>query len=375
MRRLPAAAAVWFAFSSPLQGEAIRGTVIAGNGGAPIPHAEVAFFTSSGDQVVEVVRKEADEQGRFAFSGPFLTLDLTFVLVAMYQGVPYPSSELRVDGQTEILLEVYEPSDDNSTLRVSSHAIIVGMSSTAVEVGHFVQVENLGERTYIGTGSGTERRVTEFALPEDVFNLTGTVAAAGDGRYFDNRPLPPGSSQVSFNFQLDPGSLDLAYPHRAIYATDVLDLYVQPSSTEPGDFFEDLGTTDLHGVEYRHMRATNLRAGQTVSVPVDLPKPVRWMLKWVALAAAGVGGVLTLATRPRARGIATGTGLDGRVPAGDRQTLEKHQRGLLQQIADLDDAHAADQEDATYSAERETVLRQVVALRRRLLEADVERRG
>ena len=48
MRRLPAAAAVWFAFSSPLQGEAIRGTV---------PHE----YTLDGmvDQLVEVYQSLA----------------------------------------------------------------------------------------------------------------------------------------------------------------------------------------------------------------------------------------------------------------------------------------------------------------------------
>ena len=346
-------------------GDTIRGIVVDGNDGTPVPATEVAFFTSVGGQVNEVVRKNADDEGRFVFSGPFLTPDLTFVLVALHQGIPYPSSELRADGQTEVILEVFEPSPEEGALRISSHSILISLGASALDIAHFVQVENSGERTFVGSGSGAERRVMEFALPPALFNMAGTLVPAGGERFFDNRPLPPGHTEVSFNFQLDPAQIENGYPHLALYPTDVLDLYLQPASSEPGDPFEDLGLADLHGSRYRHLRATNLRAGQTLSVPLDLPREVRWLFKWMALAAAGVASVLTFAVRPSSASPGVST---------DRQGAEQRQRRLLQQIADLDDTHAGNAQEAGYLQRRQALLTEAIALRRGLMEGDGNRR-
>ena len=359
--RLLATALLYIAL--PAAAETITGTVVDGNDGTPVPDAEVAFFVSENDQVTEIVRKTTDAEGRFSFSGPFLTPDLTFVLVALHHGIPYPSSELRADGQTEIILEVFEPSNDAGNLHIPSHAIIIGGSGGhTIEVSHFVQIDNRGLQTYVGSGSGNDRRVAEFALPAGLFNLSGSLGAAGDDRFFDNRPLPPGLTQISFTFQLDPGDLDDGYLHRAVYGTDALELYVQPDLSGTGSF-EDLGTTDLHGVEYRHLRAAGLQAGQQMIVPLELPPEVGWTLKWVALAATFALGALTFAVRP--------TGGHDRPPVGDRPSEldttagAQQYRILLQQVADLDDGHVAAPGDAGYLRQREALLCELVTLRRR----------
>jgi len=345
----------------PAAADTITGTVVDGNHGTPVANTEVAFFVSENGQVTEIVRKNTDAEGRFSFSGPFLTPDLTFVLVALYQGVPYSSSELRADGQTEIILEVFEPSNDAGDLHIPSHAIIIGDSGHTIEVSHFVQIDNRGVQTFVGTGSGTDRRVAEFALPAGLFNLSGSLSTAGGGRFFDNQPLPPGLTQISFTFQLDPGDLDDGYLHRAVYGTEVLEFYVQPDVSGAGSF-EDLGMTELHGVEYRHLRAVGLQVRQQVIVPLELPPEIGWTLKWVALAATFALGALTFAVGP-----AGGDGPPvGGAPSESAAAAGAQQyRMLLQRVADLDDGHAAASRDAGYLRQREALLCELVLLRRR----------
>ena len=53
--------------------------------------------------------------------------------------------------------------------------------------------------------------MAEFALPPELFNLqghSGLMHQAEPGRFFDNQPLPPGQSQLSFSFELDARQFD-----------------------------------------------------------------------------------------------------------------------------------------------------------------------
>ena len=332
--------------ATPLWGGAIKGSVVLTDDGSPVPGVEVAFFTSQSGQATEIVRKATDDDGRFSLSGPFLTPDLTFVLVALYKGVPYPSSELRIGEQSEIILEVSEPTADDAGLRFLNHTIVFTVSGTRVDVGHFAQVENPGDQTYVGQGAGEERHVLEFALPEGLFNMTGTLHQGGSGRFFDNRPVPPGLSQVSFNFQVAVELLEDGYRHQPSYATEQLDVYVRPASREPGPPFQDLGTTLLHGDEYRLLRLTGMAAGQQVLIPLPLPQDLRSMLKWIALGCAVLAGFLV--------GV-------GRPTNASEQSLEERREQLLSQLASLEDDRASLGE-ARYGKRRERLMQETVAV-------------
>ncbi len=344
-----------------LRAETVQGYVINPIDGTRIHNAEVVFFVSQDGQVSEILRKPTDAQGRFAFSGPFLTPDLNFVLMALYQEVPYPSSKLQVGAQKEIILEVYDPTTADSQIRIATCTLFLSLRPRGLEVAQSVQADNRGEKTYVGRNQGKVRQVMEFALPAGVFNLSGSLKPGRDSRFYNNRPLPPGLSQILFNFQLDPRQLDGGYLHQVLYPTDRLEVFLQPTSLQLGPPFEDLGTADFHGESYRHLQLQNLKRGQTVLIPFPLPQPWRWVLKWIALSAAALSGTLALVFRRMTTAAAV---------EPDPEELRQQRSQLLQQLARLDDAHADHRDDRRYLVERARLMDQALNVYRLLEQQD-----
>lgn len=342
------------------QAASVEGRVLHGDDGRPVPGVQVAFLVQQDGQLNEILRKPSDAEGRFVFSGPFLTAGLDFVLVAFYNDVPYPSTQLRMGDQRGVLLEVYEPTSDPATLHIATHSLFFSVRHNGVEGLQIVQLHNGGKRTYVGDATAEQRRVAEFRLPEGVFNLqafSGNLTQAGPGRFFDDRPLPPGDSQIAFSYFLDTEALDGGYVHHAVYPTQALEVMVHPASLALGPPFEDLGEIEFQNGAYRRWRLEGVDAGQAVAVPLDLPRSLRWTLKWGALGLALVGLVA---------GAALGRGADEAAPVEDAAGLEAQRRELLRQIARLDDEHAGQTEDAAYRQRRQQLIGQALDLQRQL---------
>ena len=236
--------------ASDLWGAAINGYVLNPFTQARIPGIPVAFYVRQDGQILEMLRKETDAEGRFSFSGPFLQSGIHFGLAAFYDGIPYFSSTLEAGAQQQVILEVYEKTDDPSGIRIGTHHLFFSVREDAVECVQLLQIHNVLERTYSGRGDGQERRVTELVLPTGLFNLqshSGLLHQAGEGRFFDNQPLPPGRSQRSFSFNLDVRNFASPYVHQVVYPTDRLEIFLDPPSTEIKPPFIDLGIVEQHG--------------------------------------------------------------------------------------------------------------------------------
>jgi len=356
-----------FLFAAGLaRADEVSGYVVNPNTDARSGGIEVAFYISQDGQVSEMMRKTADEQGRFSFAGPLLTAGTPFALAAFYKDVTYFSSTLEVGAQKQIILEVYEPTSDGSEIRIGSHHVFLVIEEGTIEVVHLAQTYNGQERAYVGSGQGGERRVTEFQLPTGVFNLqshSGHMHQADDTTFFDNQPLLPGYSQLSFSFNLDPEQLEDGYLHNVVYPTDRLELFVQPSTLEIGGPLADLGVVDLHGRQYRRLQMTELQAGQQVNISLPLGAPLRWVLKWAALGFGLVAslGALLLWGRNNNRN----NGADSPISTPD---LQSHRQRILNEIAHLDQEHTADRDDPSYRDARRRLLDQALDLTR-LLEA------
>ncbi len=342
----------------------ISGYIVNPNSNVRVGGAEVAFYINQDGQVAEMMRKTADEKGRFSFAGPFLTAGTPFALAAFYKDVTYFSSTLEVGAQKQIILEVYEPTTNGTDIRIGSHHVFLVVKEGDIEVVHLAQIYNGQERAYVGSGQEGERHVTEFRLPSGIFNLqshSGLMHQASATSFFDNQPLLPGYSQLSFSFNIDPEQLEDGYIHEVVYPTDRFELFVQPSTLEIGAPFIDLGVVDLHGKQYRRLQMTNLLAGQQVIIPLPLATPLRWVLKWAAL---GFGLVLgTGALFFLGRNKSQDDGVASPVSTGD---LQIQRQRLLGEIARLDQEHAADRENASYLSTRRRLFDQAVDLTRLL---------
>ena len=336
----------------------VRGYVIDPIAEERIATAEVVFFINQDGQLQEILRKATDAQGNFTFSGPFIEPGLEFVLAALYQGVPYSTSPLEVGAQDRIILEVYEPTSAADQIDVAVHSIFLNVRPDRVGVGHLVQVENHGQRTFVGQGEGDQRQVLEFALPEGIFNLTGQLRATPEGRFFDNRPLPPGLSQFFFSFEVSPNQLEGGYGFSILYPTRQLNIFLDPSTLEPQGPFEDMGPVELHDQQYRHLVLTNLAAGQRLWLPLPLARTMRWLLKWLALGGAVLTGLLLALIKGRSGDLQTA--------APRTAKLEGQRLELVRQLADLDAAHRGAEESETYRTQRAQLMDQATTIYRLL---------
>ncbi len=338
--------------ASDLWGAAIDGYVLNPFTQARIPDIPVAFYVRQDGEILEMLRKETDAEGRFSFAGPFLQSGLHFGLAAFYDGIPYFSSTLEAGAQQQIILEVYEKTDDPSGIRISTHHLFFSLREDAVECVQLLQIHNALERTYSGSGDGRERRVTELALPTGIFNLqshSGLLHQAGEGRFFDNQPLPPGRSQRSFSFNLDARKFASPYVHQVIYPTDRLEVFLDPPSTEVEPPFIDLGIIEQHGRQYRKIVLENLQPSQQVAIPLPFAPSLRWSLKWAALAGAFLAGGGALA-------------LSRQHPSSDRARALERRQHLIEELARLDDSFVGRPEDPHYIDQRAHLMREAVAL-------------
>ncbi len=345
-----------------LYADTVQGYVLNPATGARVGNASVAFMLSQGGQLSEVLRKTTDDEGRFSFSGPFITGDLSFVLVAYYQDLPFPSAELKVGIQKEVILEVYDAKGSRDQVFIAAHQLFLMLGERGMEVTQAAQMENRGDQAYAGQGQGQERRVTEFSLPAGAFNLqsfSGNLTQVGDTQAFDTQPLPPGNTQIAFSFEVDPSQLDGEYLHQVHYATAALEVFVYPASLRPEPPFADLGELTLQGKSYRRMRVENLTPGQELHIPVPTPRALGWVLKWVALGLASIAVIAAgiVAVRPSARAEAP---ISPAVYAPE--VLEERRRTLLQQLARLDDTYQDRNTDRHYRTQRAPLFAQALAL-------------
>ena len=333
----------------PVAAETVRGYVIDPTTNAAVPHAEVAFLLSGEEGLTEILRKTADTEGRFAFSGPFLTPGLRFILVAFHRGIPYPTSRLELGEQTEVILEVFEPTSDISHIHVGIHHLFLSLRPEVIEVAQHLHVENGSSRTYIGVGKGAERRVTEFRLPEGLFGLQGhsgqMAPLEGENRFAHSQPLVPGTTRIAFSFFLDSERFDGVYGHVAPFPTQALEVYVHPPDIDLGPPFEDLGLPTVpHDQPYRRFRIEGLVAGQHLDISLPLQRSRRWALKWAALGLALLGSGAAFAGSRAGRSappaepsaaldIAELAPVAGVDPRADRAELEQLRRQLLAELA------------------------------------------
>ena len=344
----------------PAQADQIDGYVLNSSSDERIGGVEIAFYVQQDEQVSEIMRKKTDSEGRFSFSGPFLTTGTPFALAAFYKSVPYFSSMLEVGAQKQIILEVYEPTDRPDALRIVSHNLFLNVTQKRVEAVHLAQFHNGGKLAYVGTGQGSERRVSQFNLPPGAFDVqshSGQTILMDGTAFFDNQPLLPGHSQLSFSFALDPNQLADGYWHESAYLTEQINLFVQPSTIKiDGGDWTDEGVVDLHGQQYRRLSMTDVQIGQRLLVPLPISPPMRWMLKWAALAGGALGGASVFVLRKR----------QPKQTASREESVAPLRHQTLAEIARLDAEYAERKDDITYCQTRRQLLDRAVDLTRRL---------
>ncbi|MEE3235254.1 MAG: hypothetical protein VX294_13890 [Candidatus Latescibacterota bacterium] len=331
-----------------------------------IAGVEVAFYMNQGEQATELARKASDENGRFLFAGPFIQPGMPFALAAFYKGVPYHSSTLQVAAQKEIIIEVFDTTSVGKKLHIDTHHLFVTLSKAQINVVHLVQMSNEKNQTFVGNMANGVRHVSKFLLDESLFDLqnySGHFHQTNETTFFDSQPLPPGETQLSFSFNLDPSKLSGGYKHDVVYPTNRLEAFIQPTSIEISNGWEDLGVVDLHGTTYRRVLKRNLTSGESTFIKLPLPLAIRNLFKWVALTTCFVFSFFALwwkyPNRLHQSSYSSGS---------KSKTLADRRSELLLKIAQLDKKWAHEKDNPNYLEQRKKIILDAVKITK-LLEA------
>ncbi|HLZ27923.1 MAG TPA: SHOCT domain-containing protein [Chloroflexota bacterium] len=331
---------------------------------------------------------QAAADGRFAFTGVNRDPNLVYILLARFQNVNYPTDQpfqLQDQPNQQADITVYDATTADDAIKLERlNLLVVGADQGVVQFMEMGSVVNSGDRTFVTANPQDQQlaRALKFALPQGALGVqmqTGfddRDVIPGVGGVQVTTPVPPGSHQFAFSFQLPYSgsnadvSMQMPYPTGtySVYLPDT-GIKLDASGLTPG------GPAQLGGQSYALYSANNLSKATMVggqlsglgSTGIPGTNQVALISLGVVLFVLG-GGVLLFGARLRPAAVAA----DGppRGPDSEQERLE-----LVVRLAALDERFAAGElGQAEYDAERERGkqrLRELTLARRHTLPTGV----
>ena len=314
-----------------------------------------------------------DTKGNFRFENIPLDPEALYGVTLRYQGVVYGTDiDLRPESLPPVTVNIYETSDDQSLLSVSSSSLLipqVDKIARDVYALEIVNVVNTSDRTYV---PGAEpMNLLRFGLPPGAkglqidTSLVGADAIQVDRGFAVPANIPPGEHEVMFAYHFgyegESVTIDKSYLYganqaRILVPYEIGDLssvdFGAPGDVKIGDkHYQLIEVTDIARQSRAELEISSLpqatlwdKTQATASdIPYELAAPALLgllMLSLIAIAVARRGGVLT--------GVTSGSA--ARQETGDRAAI----------IAEISDLERALEEgklrEADYFAKRQALL-------------------
>jgi hypothetical protein len=338
----------------------IEGRVVGGSAGtAPdVASVELTLFPFVGQTSLPAITTTVEADGSFRFEGLPTNANRIYGLQATYRGVDYFHPEpvdLSESPSASVTLHVYETTTDGSAISVDRNHVIINFANNQLQVAELYIFQNAGDRTYVDS-AGTLR----FSLPSGAHNLRfqdprmNQSTELVEGKIVDTLPVPPGSRQVllSYNVPYEGRSIDFEKP--IDYVTGSLNVFVadagvdidagplvagQPVTAQSNTRFLNYSRQNVPAGEPLSIKLSNLpqdSVSSAASVPADRSRTLRWLgLGLVVLVVAFVSAYPSL--RPR---LLDEEALEDEAAVA---MLRRRRTRLLEELANLDDAHAAGQ--------------------------------
>ena len=319
-----------------------------------------------------------ETKGNFRFENIPLDPEALYGVTVRYQGVVYGTDiDLRPESIPPITVNIYETSDDQSLLSVSSSSLLipqVDKIAQDVYALEIVNVVNASDRTYV---PGAEpMNLLRFGLPPGAkglridTSLVGADAIQVDRGFAVPANIPPGEHEVMFAYHFGYEGESVAFDKSYLYGAgnarilvpyEIGDLssvdFGAPGDVEIGDkHYQLIEVSDIARQSRANIEISSLpqatlwdRTQATASdIPYELAAPAvlgLLMVSLIAVVIARRGGVLG--------GLASGSGASEE--SNDRATI-------VEQIADLE--RALDEgkiREADYFAKRQALLDRLAA--------------
>jgi hypothetical protein len=270
----------------------VEGTVVHGLDDVPVTDLEVTLHRLAEDGPTELETTVTDDGGRFSFEGVGTEVEVEVVLT--FDDAEYRSGALRIIAgrATPVAIEVYESTGSAAEVVVASWVVWVDRLN-GVSIQHDLQVDNRGERTYLGDepdGVGT-RAVIRVPLAPDAVGLrflgrfTECCATMRGTDYVHTSPLTPGTTAGTLRYAVE--SLDsLALP--TSLPVESFTMMVPEGVTVGTSQLELSGEIESQGNTYDVYTAEGVAPGEAIELSfrgLTVPETPTWQL---AVAAAAV---------------------------------------------------------------------------------------
>lgn len=336
---LPLLVLLFFAFApeSASAGGDIEGLVLNKTGGeAPVGDQEVELkgLKPDGPEDSRLVTR-TDDSGRFRFAGLAASASTTYTLTTRYRGVEYQTTVRTL--QTPEFLEthdlvVFDSSDDVSLQIDVSHLVIeVDPATRDLTVMEIAIISNPTDRTLIPSTKGLSAsgRTLWFPLPRgalhpEVIEGLDEISSDDDDGLGYSGPILPGKRQVVYSYRLaNPGSSfsiskPLAYPSRKVTVL-MADVGQRVTSTR----LVGQESIKIKDRNYLYLTGDSFEGGEKLELSVtNFPPPSNSgqganslsEVRWMALAAVVVAGLVAALAYPWLRGTRRAAGQVGHAP-------------------------------------------------------------
>jgi hypothetical protein len=267
--------AAGFTAATALAGN-VTGTIHNGTNGKPGANLDVILIQLQGG-MQPVATVKSDAQGHFSIDRPEIGT-APMLLRVPYHGVNY--HQPLTPGTSTINIEIFEATNDLSSVAVAQHDVVVQPSGTTLLVGEEYAIEN---QTQPPVAFFKADGTFNFTLPEGA-QLSQVSAWSAAGMPVVQGTIDKGKNQYAVAFPFRPGkngvriSYQLAYPSNKIalklispYATPSLFLVAPPTVQISGAGLNPGGSQDGYSIYGRDAVPAN--TALEVSVSGTAPPP------------------------------------------------------------------------------------------------------
>ena len=319
-----------------------------------------------------------DTKGNFSFENIPLDPDALYGVTLRYQGVVYGTDiDLRPESPQPVTVSIYETSDDQSLLSVSSSSLLipqVDKIARDVYALEIVNVVNTGDRTYV---PGAEpMNLLRFGLPPGAkglqidTSLVGADAIQVDRGFAVPANIPPGEHEVMFAYNFGYEGESVTYDKSYLYGAEMVRILVP---YEIGDLssadFGDPGDVEIGDKHYQLIEVSDIARQSRATLEISsLPQATLWdRTKATAtdvpyeLAAPALLGLLMVSLIAIALARRGGLFASGVSTAGSEVQSDARE-AIIAEIADLERAlEQGKLREADYYTKRQALLDRLTA--------------
>lgn len=274
----------------------ISGVVLNGtHADAPVAGQRVTLQLTIGSTTKDIATTTTDAQGAFSFNKLDLSassaLGGSYAVYTTFQGGTYANGPINLTtNQTQtVKLMVYDATQDSANLSVSVATILVRQPDVThglIGIGEFITVRNSGMTAFVGSlpssGAGaTMPSLLRFSLPASAENVTtgvgffNTTAVQIGSGFAAAATVAPGETEFAFAFDMPYTGTTLNVPYKAEYATGQVVTLVPPTmlvKSASGQTAQ--GIVTAFGSRYQVFTANTVAHDAQISINLyDLPQP------------------------------------------------------------------------------------------------------